>query len=75
RERDSFTCQNPDCRKNDDGLVIHHVDYDKRNCNPKNLITLCRSCNGRANFNREFWEAGYAEIIRLKYEAEIQIAV
>ncbi len=70
RERDSFTCQNPECRKNDDRLTIHHVDYCKKNCNPKNLITLCNSCNARANFNREFWQAGYAEIIRLKY-AEI----
>lgn len=72
RERDLFTCQNPDCRKDDDGLVIHHIDYAKRNCNPKNLITLCRACNARANFNRDFWEAGYAEIIRLKYKKEQQ---
>jgi hypothetical protein len=75
RERDSFTCQNPDCRKDDDGLVIHHIDYDKKNCEPKNLITLCRACNGRANFNRDFWQAGYSEIIRLKYEAAESIAL
>lgn len=72
RERDNHTCQNPDCRMNNDVLSIHHIDYDKKNCNPKNLITLCRSCNGRANFNRDFWEAGYTEIIRQKYETDIQ---
>jgi len=76
RERDSFTCQNPECRKNSDVLTIHHIDYDKKNCELENLITLCNSCNCRANFNREFWQAGYEEIIRLKYESlNQQIAV
>lgn len=73
RERDGFKCQNPDCRKNSDALTVHHIDYDKGNCNPRNLITLCVSCNARANFNREFWEAGYKGIIRSKYEAEQQL--
>lgn len=76
RERDNHTCQNPDCRKNGDYLVIHHISYDKKDCEPTNLITLCNSCNARANFNRDFWQAGYSEIIRLKYEAvQKQIAV
>jgi hypothetical protein len=69
RERDNFTCQNPECRKNSDRLTIHHVNYDKKDCEPTNLITLCNSCNCRANYNREFWQAGYGEIIRLKYES------
>jgi len=72
RQRDNHTCQNPDCRGNCTTLSIHHIDYDKKNCDPKNLITLCRSCNGRANFNRGFWEAGYGEIIRQKYEKDDQ---
>jgi hypothetical protein len=76
RERDNHECQNPDCRGNSDILSIHHIDYDKKNCEPKNLITLCISCNARANFNREFWEAGYKEIICLKYQAyEQQYAI
>lgn len=76
RERDNHTCQNPDCRLNDNTLTIHHIDYDKKNCDERNLITLCRACNGRANFNRDFWQAGYSEIIRQKYEAEEkQIAI
>jgi len=36
-------------------LDVHHVDYDKENCDSSNLISLCRSCNGKANQNREFW--------------------
>jgi hypothetical protein len=69
KERDNFTCQNPECPKTDSVLVIHHIDYVKSNCEPENLITLCNNCNSKANANREFWQAGYSEIIRLKYES------
>jgi hypothetical protein len=76
RERDNYECQNPDCRGEVSTLTCHHIDYDKRNCDPKNLITLCVSCNCRANYNRDFWEAGYREIIRIKYQTdEQQIAI
>lgn len=76
RDRDGYVCQNPECRGNTKRLSIHHINYDKKDCRPQNLITLCISCNARANFNRDFWEAGYKEIIRLKYEAvNQQIAV
>ena len=51
RTRDCFICQI--CKKN--GWVIHHIDYKKKNCNPNNLITLCRSCHAKTNFNREYW--------------------
>jgi hypothetical protein len=36
-------------------LAIHHIDYDKKNCSPKNLITLCTSCNSKVNFHRDHW--------------------
>jgi len=35
------------------GLAIHHIDYVKNNCNPKNLTVLCLRCNSSANYNRE----------------------
>lgn len=53
KERDNYTCQNPDCRKNSIRMTTHHIDYNKKNCDPSNLITLCNSCNSRANFNRK----------------------
>ena len=53
RERDNYTCQLCGSSKN---LFIHHIDYDKKNNNPENLVTLCIHCNGRMNFNREYWE-------------------
>lgn len=65
--RDSYTCQNPYCYKNDDMLNIHHIDYNKKNCGPENLITVCRSCNSRANSDREWHTAWYQTIINHKY--------
>lgn len=37
-------------------LTVHHIDYDKYNCNEQNLITLCRSCHPKTNFNRDYWK-------------------
>jgi len=42
-------------------LTIHHIDYNKQNCKENNLITLCGSCNTRANFNRSYWVDFYKQ--------------
>ena len=52
RKRDQYTCQM--CGK-EPAIDCHHIDYDKKNCNPTNLITLCRSCHITTNTNREKW--------------------
>jgi len=36
-------------------LVVHHIDFDKQNNNPNNLIPLCLNCHMKTNFNREHW--------------------
>jgi len=54
--RDGYVCKN--CSSNKD-LTIHHIDYNKLNSNTNNLVTLCRSCNAKANFNREFYGEYY----------------
>ena len=36
-------------------LTIHHIDYNKKNCDKGNLATNCRQCNTRDNFNRDYW--------------------
>jgi len=51
RERDHYICQL--CSK--DGYPVHHIDYDKKNCDPKNLITLCEKCHRKTNDNRNYW--------------------
>jgi radical SAM superfamily enzyme YgiQ (UPF0313 family) len=57
RKRDDETCQECGVKA---GLTVHHVDYDKDNCDDCNLITLCRRCNSRANANRHQWQAKYS---------------
>jgi len=58
RNRDNHTCQNCGVRENGTNLSIHHIHYDKENCYP-DLIAVCRSCNAKANSNRDEWEALY----------------
>lgn len=57
--RDGAACRNPICRGNDPRLTTHHINYDKQDCSPKNLICLCSACNSRANFNRPAWQLMY----------------
>lgn len=64
RERDGHRCLNPCCSDNKDDLTIHHIDYNKKNCKPTNLITLCRSCNSSANFDRDWHKAWYTAILK-----------
>lgn len=52
RERDKYTCRV--CGK-EPAICVHHIDYNKRNCNSDNLITLCRSCHTKTNTNRQSW--------------------
>ena len=55
RERDHYTCQICGEKQGDKAFSVHHIDYNKKNCNPTNLITLCKKCHQKTNFNREYW--------------------
>ena len=64
RFRDSYKCQECGCTQieNGRGLDIHHIDYDKMNNKPINLISLCRHCHGLTNSrkkDRTFWVQHY----------------
>ncbi len=52
RERDKYICQI--CGK-ESAICVHHIDYNKKNCNPDNLITLCYSCHPKTNYNKNYW--------------------
>lgn len=68
KERDSYKCLNPYCSSsNPNDLNVHHIDYNKKSCGPENLITVCRSCNGRANIDREWHELWYKTILNKRY--------
>jgi len=64
--RDGYICNNAGCTKNTD-LVIHHVDYNKKNCELSNLITLCRACNSRVNKNRVWYETWFKRLLSRKF--------
>lgn len=63
RKRDNYRCQQ--CFRHQDELFsstgkryklnIHHIDYNKKNNIPTNLISLCRNCHTQTNFKREDW--------------------
>ncbi len=77
RKRDNFRCQQ--CfrhqgelfKKCKDGkmrlykLNIHHIDFNKKNNNPNNLISLCDTCHGQTGFDREKWIEYYQNKIGL----------
>jgi hypothetical protein len=63
-ERDSYKCQNIYCHHTSTRLSRHHIDYNKKNCDPNNVITLCNSCNARANKNRKYWKRFYKRIMK-----------
>jgi hypothetical protein len=65
RERDSYMCQICGIHKDElkQKLHIHHIDYDKENLDPKNLITLCIYCHMKTNGNRKYWINYFKEAI------------
>lgn len=71
RKRDNYTCQKCGKRQFElkefhKKLTIHHIDYNRQNCEENNLITLCRKCNCKANKNRDYWFAYFKYIIENK---------
>ena len=63
RKRDNHRCQ--ECFRHQSELrtktnrlyklTIHHIDYNKRNNDIQNLISLCRNCHLQTNFRRPDW--------------------
>jgi len=69
RNRDDNKCLNPYCNSsNKNDLTIHHIDYNKKNCKPSNLITVCRSCNSKANKDRTWHKSWYQALLYRRYD-------
>jgi len=67
RRRDGYKCQlcgvpQAECKTS---LPVHHIDYDKKNSDPANLVALCNSCNAKVNANREHW-TGFFQAMALR---------
>ncbi len=80
RKRDNYQCQNCDMIDEEHIIIygshieVHHIDYDKENSNEENLVTLCKQCNLRANYNHSYWIVNYTSMVErkiLKFNKEI----
>lgn len=57
RIRDGRTCQECGRKQHGKRLSVHHIDYDKKNSCPSNLISLCHGCHSKTNADRAHWQA------------------
>lgn len=59
RRRDNWKCRmcNKTEKENGRALDIHHIDYNKENLSPNNLVSLCHKCHMKTNGNKEYWES------------------
>ncbi len=67
RTRDNFRCKlcgNEVKKIKGWGLAIHHIDYNKQNSNPNNLISLCNKCHGFTHYNREQWKQKLSNLLK-----------
>lgn len=61
KKRDNFACVL--CGTAKKRLDVHHIDYDKKNNEENNLITLCFRCHMLTNFQRNFWETLFSALL------------
>jgi len=66
RKRDNFTCNLCYKIETDKKFSVHHIDYNKKNNHPSNLITLCRKCHAITCFNREQWTPYFSFLCNFK---------
>lgn len=67
RQRDHCKCQGCGITAGGKKYPVHHIDYDKRNNNPINLITLCSPCHAKTTTGeRESW-TGYFKSLMCGY--------
>jgi hypothetical protein len=76
RERDGRVCQY--CGKTEEQeltdlgwkLSIHHKDYNKKNCQSDNLVSLCNICNVKMNSNRSEWQQYWKNIEKIRLQSK-----
>lgn len=67
RKRDSYKCQ--ECRMTQEKLGkkldCHHINYNKKDNRPQNLIALCYLCHLKTNYSRDDWQRYFKTKIKL----------
>ena len=66
RFRDKYKCRNCGCSQLENGrqLDVHHIDYNKQNCEIINLVALCIPCHRKTNANRKCWKEYYNALLQ-----------
>lgn len=60
-------CWNPQCSERGSRQALHHINYNKMDCDLRNIITVCISCNSKANGDREWWQSYYQILMSKLY--------
>jgi len=55
RKRDDYKCRSCQAPQEEfiQALAVHHIDENKRNNNPDNLIALCKYCHGKLHYSKD----------------------
>lgn len=63
RKRDGYVCCVCGVTQEEEGyaLSVHHIDYDKKNNEESNLVSLCKSHHAYTNHNRDFWISYFSD--------------
>ena len=67
RARDQHSCQICGVTTLTTREHVHHIDYDKKNTMPENLLLCCNSCHSKTNFNRRSWEDALTSFVSHKH--------
>lgn len=78
RERDGYICC--ECgrthRQDEGKMPTHHIDYDKNNCEPMNLITMCINCHaataGCSDEKKAVYRSRYTLIMQRRFPNGIE---
>jgi hypothetical protein len=62
RTRDGYRCAV--CKF--PGKHVHHIDYNKKNSDLSNLVTLCASCHAVTNYNRDYWQFELTRLLGIR---------
>lgn len=73
KQRDNYQCKRCFKKPSWTYLIVHHIDYNKKNSSEKNLITLCKSCHTQHHLNsnveqQEKEQASFNDYISGKYK-------
>lgn len=71
RKRDQYVCQYCQQKFGKGGLDIHHIDHDRNNNSPLNLISLCNKCHYKMHTKEaDSWIPYWQSYMEQKYDTK-----